>query len=139
MGHNDQRVPDGDTIYEIGSATKVLIELLLADAVVQGHVRLDQPAGDLLPAGVKMPTKGDRVITLQDLSTHVSGLPSIPGNLKVIDSNNPYAGYSEPDLYAFLNHHQLTRAPGTRIEYSNLGRGCLVTFCRYVRNRHTKS
>ena len=69
MSRDDQRVPDGDTIYEFGSATKVLTGILLADAVVQGQVRLDQPAGELLPAGVKMPASGDRAITLKDLST----------------------------------------------------------------------
>ena len=125
MSRDDRRVPDGDTIYEFGSATKVLTGILLADAVVQGQVKLDQPAGDLLPAGVKMPANGDRAITLQDLSTHVSGLPTIPDNMKFGDPDNPYADYREKDLYAFLNNHKLARAPGTKSEYSNLGQGLL--------------
>ncbi len=125
MSRDDRRVPDGDTIYEFGSATKVLTGILLADAVVQGRVKLDQPAGELLPAGVKMPAKGDRAITLQDLSTHVSGLPRIPDNMKFGDPNNPYADYREKDLYAFLNKHKLAQAPGTKSEYSNLGQGLL--------------
>ena len=125
MSRDDRRVPDGDTIYEFGSATKVLTGILLADAVVQGQVKLDQPAGELLPAGVKMPANGDRAITLQDLSTHVSGLPTIPDNMKFGDPDNPYADYREKDLYAFLNNHKLARAPGTKNEYSNLGQGLL--------------
>ncbi len=125
MSRSDQRVPDGDTIYEFGSATKVLTGILLADAVVQGRVKLDQPAGELLPAGVKMPAKGDRPITLRDLSTHVSGLPTIPDNMKVGDPDNPYADYREEDLNAFLNKHKLAQAPGTKSEYSNLGQGLL--------------
>jgi serine-type D-Ala-D-Ala carboxypeptidase/endopeptidase len=125
MSRGDRRVPDGDTIYEFGSATKVLTGILLADAVVQGRVKLDQPAGDLLPSGVKMPANGDRAITLQDLSTHVSGLPTIPDNMKFGNPNNPYADYLEKDLYAFLNKHKLARAPGTKYEYSNLGQGLL--------------
>ena len=125
MSRDDRRVPDGDTIYELGSATKVLTGILLADAVVRGQVKLDQPAGELLPAGVKMPANGDRAITLQDLSTHVSGLPTIPDNMKFGDPNNPYADYREEDLYAFLNKHKLARAPGTKYEYSNLGQGLL--------------
>ena len=68
LSQDDPRVPDGNTIYEFGSASKVLTGLLLADAVVQGRVRLDQPAGELLPAGVKMPGFGQRAITLQDPS-----------------------------------------------------------------------
>jgi CubicO group peptidase (beta-lactamase class C family) len=35
MSRDDQRVPDGDTIYEFGSTTKVLTGILLADAVVE--------------------------------------------------------------------------------------------------------
>lgn len=125
MSRKDTRVPDGDTIYELGGATNVFTGILLADAVIQGQVKLDQPAGELLPAGVKMPAKGDRPITLQDLSTHVSGLPRIPDNMKVRDPNNPYVDYLEADLYAFLNNHKLARAPGTNNEYSNLGQGLL--------------
>ena len=125
MSSDDSRIPDGDTIYELGSATKVLTGILLADAVVQGQVKLDQPAGELLPAGVRMPTNGDRAITLQDLSTHVSGLPRIPGNMKFSDPGNPYADYQKEDLYAFLNGYTLERAPGTKSEYSNLAQGLL--------------
>jgi CubicO group peptidase (beta-lactamase class C family) len=125
MSRDDSRVPDGDTIYEIGSVSKILTGTLLADAVVQGQVKLDQPAGDLLPAGVEMPARGDRAITLQDLSTHVSGLPRLPNNMKVGDHNNPYADYLAEDLYTFLNHHELTRDPGTVYEYSNLAQGLL--------------
>ena len=144
MSRDDRRVPYGDTIYEFGSATKVLTGILLADAVVQGRVKLDQPAGDLMPKGVKMPAKGNRAITLQDLSTHVSGLPRIPDNMKIGDLSNPYADYRKEDLYAFLNKHKLAQAPGTKSEYSNLGGGLLgyllslkakSTYGDLVRNR----
>jgi len=125
MSRDDRRVPDGDTIYELGSTTKVMTGILLADAVVRGQVKLDQPAGQLLPAGVKMPAKGDRAITLQDLATHASGLPRIPDNMRFADPNNPYADYREEDLYAFLNNHKLARPPGKQYAYSNLGAGLL--------------
>src|SRR5476649_1786419 len=36
-------VPDADTVYEIGSVTKTMTALLLADAVVVGKARLDEP------------------------------------------------------------------------------------------------
>jgi len=125
LSQDDPRVPDGDTIYEFGSASKVLTGLLLADAVVQGRVRLDQPAGELLPAGVKMPGHGERAITLQDLATHMSGLPRLPDNLKPKNLSNPYADYTVDDLYSFLNGYKLTRSPGEKSEYSNLGQGLL--------------
>lgn len=144
ISRDDRRVPDGDTINEFGSATKVLTGILLADSVVQGRVKLDQPAGELLPADVKMPKKGDRPITLQDLSTHVSGLPRIPDNMKFGNPNNPYADYQKEDLYAFLNKYKLAQAPGAKSEYSNLAQGLLghllelqakSTYEELVRNR----
>ncbi len=125
LGKDDQRLPDGDTVYEIGSVSKVFTGVLLADAVVREHVRLDQPAGELLPPDVAMPRHAARAITLQDLSTHVSGLPRLPNNLKVADPANPYANYSADDLFAFLKAHTVRRAPGERSEYSNVAVGLL--------------
>ncbi len=144
MSKEDSRVPDGETVYEIGSMSKIFTGVLLADAVTQGHVKLDQAAGELLPSGVKMPSRGERAITLQDLSTHVSGLPRIPDNMKMTDPGNPFADYAVEDLYAFLNSHQLSRAPGEKSEYSNLGQGLLghllarqgsTTYERLLRDR----
>lgn len=125
MSRDDKHVPDGDTIYELGSATKVMTGILLADAVVNGKAKLDQPASELLPSTVKMPTNGSRAITLQDLATHVSGLPRIPDNMSLSNMDNPYSAYRNEDLYAFLNEHKLAEAPGKKIEYSNLGMGLL--------------
>lgn len=127
LSATDERVSDGNTIYEIGSMSKVFTGLLLADAVVQGRVKLDQPAGELLPKSVKMPSFGERPITLQHLATHVSGFPSLPSNivLNVNTGPNPFAQYRVRDLYAFLNDHHLERAPGIKSEYSNLAVGLL--------------
>ena len=119
------KTPDADTIYEIGSTSKVFTGVLLADAVTQGRVRLDQPAGELLPDGVRMPSFDDQQITLQHLATHASGLPKLPSNLNPMNPENPYADYELKDLYAYLNSHKLARAPGSQREYSNVGMGLL--------------
>ena len=125
LSADDSRQPDGDTIYEIGSVSKVFTAVLLADAVSQGRVKLDQPAGELLPSGVTMPSHDKRAITLQDLSTHVSGLPRLPDNLKMEYAENPFAAYTVKNMYAFLSDHNLSRSPGEKSEYSNLGVGLL--------------
>ncbi len=119
-------IPDGQTIYEIGSVSKTFTGLLLADAVQHQSIRLDQPVQELLPDGVAMPQKGEKPITLQDLSTHVSGLPRLPGNLEAA-AEDPYANYTTKDLYEFLDGCTLTRAPGEASEYSNLAVGLLGT------------
>ena len=75
---SDPRPLNGDTIFEIGSATKVFTSLLLADIMQRGEVALDDPVAKYLPAGVKIPERNKRSITLVDLSTHTSGLPRMP-------------------------------------------------------------
>jgi len=121
----DSRAVDGDTIFEIGSITKVFTSLLLADMVQRGEVALTDPVAKYLPAGVKVPERNGRQITLEDLATHTSGLPRLPSNLSPKDPANPYADYSVPQLYEFLSGYQLTRDIGSQYEYSNLGGGLL--------------
>ena len=121
----DPRPLNGDTIFEIGSTTKVFTSLLLADMVQRGEVALDDPVAKYLPASVKMPERNGRSITLVDLATHTSGLPRLPTNLKPKDPGNPYADYSVEQLYQFLSSYQLTRDIGSQYEYSNLGGGLL--------------
>lgn len=117
--------PDGDTVFEIGSATKVFTTLLLADMVERGEVALSDPASKYLPQTVKMPSHDGREITLLDLATHTSALPRLPYNLSPADGQNPYADYTVPQMYAALSSCKLTREIGKKYEYSNLGMGLL--------------
>src|SRR5204862_3607331 len=78
-----------------------------------------------LPADGKVPERGGKKITLQDLATHTSGLPRLPSNLAPKDPSDPYADYSVRQLYEFLSSYELPRDIGARYEYSNLGAGLL--------------
>jgi len=131
LANADPRTPDGDTIFEIGSVSKVFTSLLLADMVNREDVTLDDPAAKHLPESVKMPERNGKSITLLDLSTHTSGLPALPSNLKPKDPHNPYADYSVEDLYQFLSGYELPRDPGSEFEYSNLGAGLLGHLLAY--------
>jgi len=122
---DDKRAVDADTIFEIGSVTKVFTSLLLADMVQRGEAALTAPVAKHLPSGVKTPQRNGRQITLEDLATHTSGLPRLPSNLHPKDSANPYVDYSVEQLYEFLSGYQLTRDIGSQYEYSNLGGGLL--------------
>lgn len=110
----------GDTEFLIGSVTKVFTALLLVDMVQRGEVGLDDPAAKYLPPGVKMPQRG-RPITLRDLATHVSGLPSMPTNFDLQAQPDPYSAYTVEQLHAFLSGYTPEREPGERWAYSNLG------------------
>src|SRR5690242_6716589 len=100
---------DGDTIFEIGSISKVFTSLLLADMVNRNEVALLDPAAQYL-SGVSLPERSGKSISLLDLATHYSGLPPLAGN---------------DDLYSFLSTYRLPRDPGSEYEYSNLGAGLL--------------
>jgi len=125
LSATDERVPDGDTVFEIASITKVFTGILLAQAVVNGEVKLDDPISMYLPDGVTAPEYEGRSITLLDLATHTSGLPRWPFNVHPKDPSNPYADYTPDQMYAFLSGYRLTRAPGSTYEYSSYGFGLL--------------
>lgn len=119
-GASDGRPLDGDTIFQIGSITKPFTALILADMIQRGEVGLDDPAGRYLPPGVVMPVVG-RPITLFDLATHRSGLPSMP-DFALDAEPDPYAGYTADQLHRFLSRTSPLRPPGgPRGHYSNLG------------------
>ena len=126
IGLSDPRRVNADTVYDIGSITKVVSSLLVADMAHRGEVALDDPVMRYLPADrVTMPSFQGRAITLADLATHTSGLPLRPSNLRTPNVDNKYAGYTLNDLYAFLSGYKLTRAPGSQYEYSNVGYGLI--------------
>ncbi len=118
-GGPDARPLGPRSVFEIGSITKVFTGILLADMVERGEVSLSDPVARYLPAGVKVPSRNGREITLLDLATHRSSLPRMPGNL-VTDASNPYPLYTMEDMYAFLAQHELRRDIGSQFEYSNM-------------------
>lgn len=121
----DPRPLTGDTLFEIGSETKVFTSLLLADAIRRGEVTLDEPVARLLPETVHVPERGGKQIELVDLATHTSGLPRMPANFAPKNPANPYADYTAERMFEFISGYQLTRDIGERYEYSNLGAALL--------------
>lgn len=116
---------DRDSVFEIGSITKVFTTTVLADMVQRGEVSLSDPVAKFLPSTVRVPSRNGRVITVVDLATHTSGLPRLMTNLRPADQRNPYADYTAEQLYTFLKGYELTRDIGAQYEYSNLGMGLL--------------
>lgn len=122
--------PTKETIFEIGSVTKTFTATVLSDLVERGELELDQPVEEIFEGRLSVPTFGDRKITLLDLATHTSGLPRVPGDLLPITGyfrlpQDPYKDYTTSRTAAWLKSHKLRRAPGAKVEYSNLGVGLL--------------
>ena len=91
----------------------------------RGEVRLEDPIAKYVPSTAKIPQRDGRQITLVDLATHASGLPRMPANFNPKDPANPYANYTEDQLYTFLSSYELPRDIGVKFVYSNLGFGLL--------------
>jgi CubicO group peptidase (beta-lactamase class C family) len=98
-----------ETVYEIGSISKVFTGILLAEKVNDGTLKLDDPIQKFMPDNVQAPQYKDEPITLVDLATHRSGLP------RDLNSDDTVA------LYQWLNAFTPAHAPGEQYVYSNLG------------------
>ena len=117
----DAKNSDENTVFEIGSLTKVFTTMLLAEASGRGEVKLDDPISKFLPADIKTPMRGGKQITLLDLATHTSALPRMPSNFAPKNPANPYADYTAAQMYEFLSGYELPRDIGKQYEYSNFG------------------
>jgi CubicO group peptidase (beta-lactamase class C family) len=128
---NGGKAPDGDTLFEIGSITKVFTALALAQMVREGLVKLDDPVKNHLPKEAMVPRRNNKDITLLHLATHTSGLPLAPPDIRwhVLwrpgDWDNPYAHYGTKQLYRSLPRCKLPHDPGEKYDYSNVGTGLL--------------
>ena len=114
LSATDDRVPDADTVFEIGSITKVFTGILLAQAVSNGEVKLDDPISMYLPEVVTAPEHEGKSITLLDLATHTSGLPRDVYDLQTLEQ-----------MYTVLSGYRLAHEPGGSYGYSNFGMGLL--------------
>lgn len=116
---------DRNTVYRIGSVTKMFTALMLDQLVEKGKVRLSDPVTKYLPEIDLVQGKypGAPPITLLQLATHTSGLGREP------DDMNQYgqgpSGTWEKKLIAALPHLHYVAEPGTRFVYSNIGYAAL--------------
>jgi serine-type D-Ala-D-Ala carboxypeptidase/endopeptidase len=125
LSANQAATPDGDTLFEIGSISKVFTALLLAEMCNRGEVTLQTQLHELLPPQCELADRV-RAITLTRLASHTSGLPRLPGNLAAADWEDPYADYTVAQMYAFLSRYDPPDPPSPRAyAYSNLGMGLL--------------
>ncbi len=106
-----------ESVFEVGSITKVFTAVLLADAVSRGEVSLDDPVSKHL--GVRVPSRNGREITLLDIATHRSSLPRMADDMGSSPAN-PYPQYSMQQLLDFIARHELRRDIGSEYEYSNI-------------------
>lgn len=123
----NKQLPDENTLFEIGSISKTFTATLLAYLVQTQQVNLDDSITKYLPDSVAA-NPDLQQITLQQLANHTSGLPRLPTNIEASGKdhpNDPYKGYTQAHLYAYLKSYKADIPPDSIYQYSNLGYGLL--------------
>jgi CubicO group peptidase (beta-lactamase class C family) len=116
---------DEHSVFEIGSISKTFTGTILADLVTKDQVKLEDPLQNYLPDGITAPSRNGASIQLVHMANHTSSLPRLPNNFSPKNPANPYADYTEKQLYDFLNSYELSRDIGSQYEYSNYAMGLL--------------
>ena len=118
----EKKIPaDADTVYRIGSITKMFTALMLEQLTDDGKVRLSDPVKKYFPEIELVQGRFPDAppITLVQLATHTSGLGREP------DQKETYVTGAVEDwektLIAALPHLHYEYEPGTRFSYSNIG------------------
>jgi beta-lactamase class C len=116
MADNAQNRPvTPDSIFNLGSVGKVFATTLLAQAVKQGDLSLDDPVAKYV---TELQHGGDiRQITLGQLASHTSGLPRVPQQYETWHKGR----YTWSDFVRFLNSWKAgpNHEPGQQYLYSN--------------------
>ena len=119
FGHEDAaqtRLASGDTVYRVGSVSKLFTDLAVMQLVERGELSLDEDLRQRIP---ELHPQGadDAPITLRQLMSHRAGLvrESPVGNY--FDDSSP----SLRDTVLSLNETAYVYPPGTRTKYSNAG------------------
>lgn len=124
-------VPAPDTIYEIGSFSKVFLASTLAVLEAEGVVALDDTIARYLPKHVRLPPEVAE-IALVDLATHSSGFDRLCKVFaEIVEEETPYGSgavyirYRKEHLYEELAAGELTFPRGKGWAYSIVGMGLL--------------
>lgn len=115
-----ENVATPDTIFEIASASKVFTITLLALLIKDSLVSLDEPICNLFPE-IQYSL---RKITLLELATHSSGLPTMPSNVLshfLRNPRNPDATYIYAELFRSLKSFKVRSSMPVQYNYSNVG------------------
>lgn len=121
------RLPDAQSVYELGSITKTYIGWLVAQAVTEGKLDMAADIRKYLKGTYKNLERRGQPILIRHLLNHSSGLPRLPENFAELARNkqNPYKSYDSEQLLKSLRKSKLSTEPGTRSVYSNYGYGVL--------------
>jgi CubicO group peptidase (beta-lactamase class C family) len=125
--------PTDATLCEIGSLSKTLAGTLMANAVLEGRVTLEDDIRMYLQGSYPNLQYNGEPLRIRHLLSHTSGLPNmLPERANTVlddftDHGTPhelnaiYAHYGKADFFKDLHGVQILRAPGKDYAYSSTG------------------
>ena len=124
-------IQNHNSVFEIGSISKVFTATLLANFVVNGKVKLNENINKYLKTSFNNNTE----ISFIGLANHTSGLPRLPSNTDFtkVNPQNPYKDYKDYKLKQYLSSYLELSNKGA-YQYSNLGAGLLAYTLGVIEN-----
>ena len=110
----DGKPATADTVYRVGSVSKLFTDIGVMQLVENGKLDLDAPVTTYLP-DFKPANPSKKAITLRHLMAHHAGLVREPPVGHYFDPANP----SLAETVASLNKTELVYEPGAHAKYSN--------------------
>ena len=114
------QAPDRDTYFEIGGVSHVFLANRLYELVKTKQVDYDATVNQYLPPSLQF-SMGNR-FTLLQLATHTSGLPKLPEDMGLFESDKeqPFEAYTEGSLFEYLKTFDTTLLTTNTYRYAHL-------------------
>lgn len=110
-----------NSLFEIASITKILTSNLIAQAVIEHQIKLDDYIDGYLPKAYVLQKNLQNKIKISDLASHQSGLPDIDfGKLIEIDPQQPISNVTQETLATIINSCSDLKDYG-KYRYSTIG------------------
>ena len=113
-----RRVDPNNSLFRVGSISKVFTWIVARQEIEQGRIKLDAPIGDYLPDDVYKEDRSRKPLTLRDLMDHTGGYEDTSlGHLFTLDPTR----IASTDSYFRQHTPHRVRDPGQFSSYSNFG------------------
>lgn len=135
LNANSQTKIDQNSIFEIASITKILTSNLIAQAVMEHKIKVDDYIDDFLPKAYVLQQNLKNKIKISDLASHQSGLPDIDfAKLIALNPQQPVSNVTEETLASIINNCTELKDYG-QYRYSTIGYTLLGQILEKVYNK----
>ncbi|NTG65161.1 serine hydrolase [Rhizobium rhizogenes] len=123
-GKENPKLITADSLFEIGSITKLFTALLFSEMAERNEIDPDALVRNYIPAEISLDKRFEAEATLTSLANHTSGLPRMPPNYMLGDPTNPFVDFNNDQLFRILSE---TSPSVGKLNYSNVGYGLLAS------------